>query len=130
MKKNLLKLLERFKDEKGVLRVALIEYRDKGDVFVTRKVADLTQNLDEIGTAVEKLEVSGGDDYPEAVLDAIYTAATNLSWDTNTNSKRVALLIGDAPPHPKTIDGAHDANDISSACNNENIKIAIYPIIT
>jgi hypothetical protein len=79
-------------------KVGLSLYRDhpsQGDSFVT-----VTFDLMEINMIQEKIDqiiVGGGGDYPEAVLDGIIEGIKSMSW--REGSKRIAFLIGDAPPH-------------------------------
>ena len=46
---------------------------------------------------IAKLAANGGGDGPEAVLDGIYAACKKIEW--RKHSRKVAVLIGDAPPH-------------------------------
>jgi hypothetical protein len=57
----------------------------------------LTQDLARAQKAINKLRASGGGDAPEAVYDGLYAACDELSW--RAHSRRIAVLVGDAPPH-------------------------------
>lgn len=128
VQRNLLTFLERLKDEKVKVRVALLEYRDKDDAFLNRVNTDFTTDLHKVEEAVKSIKVAGGADRPEAVFDALLTAKNELSWDEN--AKHVAILIGDAPPHHKTIDNQHDESAVIEQFQAKDIEIAIYPILT
>ncbi len=81
------------------LRVGLVEFRDhppQEHTFVTRHYT-LTAELPTIEKAIEKLEASGGGDYPEAVFDGVQEAAILTPW--RNHSSRFIMLVGDAPPH-------------------------------
>src|SRR5215813_14405569 len=55
------------------LKVGLVAYRDKGDVYIT-KVTDLTTDLDAIHGELKKFTADGGGDTPEHVNQALYDA--------------------------------------------------------
>ena len=87
------------------LRLAMVFYRDTTDTYITSTVdfADAETGL----AALADEFCDGGGDYPEAVHTA-WEEATTLSWRTG-NVARVALLIGDAPPHREYIQAAFEA---------------------
>jgi hypothetical protein len=80
------------------LRVAVVEYRDhppQDNTFVTR-AHGFTADLDEAERMISSLAPYGGGDAPEAVYDGLHTACM-LDW--LPHSHRLAVLVGDAPPH-------------------------------
>ncbi|MBV7327324.1 VWA domain-containing protein [Chloroflexi bacterium TSY] len=81
------------------LRVGIVEYRDhppQEHSFVTR-THRFGKDLSLIQQSINKLRPNGGGDVPEAVYDGIAAAGEQLLW--RTHSHRLAVLIGDAPPH-------------------------------
>jgi len=80
------------------IRIALVGYRDRGDVYVTR-VHDLTPDLDAIYAELQAYQADGGGDAPESVNQALYEARTKLSWSHDEGVYRAIFLVGDAPPH-------------------------------
>jgi hypothetical protein len=87
------------------LKVGLSLYRDhasQGDHFVTITF-DLMDD-DKIQDTINRIEVGGGGDYPEAVLDGIINGMEDMSW--REGSRRIAFLIGDAPAHGMYYDEA------------------------
>eukprot|EP01012_Entosiphon_sulcatum_P013770 TRINITY_DN18962_c0_g1_i2.p1 TRINITY_DN18962_c0_g1~~TRINITY_DN18962_c0_g1_i2.p1 ORF type:complete len:1230 (+),score=200.10 TRINITY_DN18962_c0_g1_i2:48-3692(+) len=79
-------------------RVAVIGFRDhppQEKSFVTR-VTPFTDDISEITTAVKQMEARGGGDGPECVTDGL-RELTALDW--RIGAAKVAVLIGDAPPH-------------------------------
>jgi hypothetical protein len=92
--------LQKLAELKNVaMRVAIVEYRDhppEDQSFVYR-AHDFTSDLDETQKRIHELHPNGGGDWPEAVLDGVMAACTDLSW--RDHSRRIAVLIGDAPPH-------------------------------
>ena len=85
------------------LKVGLSLYRDHAsqrDPFVTITF-DLMDN-DKIQDVIDKIEVGGGGDFPEAVVDGIIEGTKAMSW--REGSRRIAFLIGDAPAHGMYMD--------------------------
>lgn len=81
------------------LRVGVVEYRDhppQERSFVTREY-EFTQHLKRVQKTINRLKPSGGGDWPEAVYDGVVSAAELLEW--RPHSRRLAVLVGDAPPH-------------------------------
>lgn len=129
IKQNLVNFLDQLKSKNPhTTRVAVMEYRDKNDYFLNRVNTDFSSDLDTIRIALKNIKVSGGGDTPEAVLDALLATKENLSWDQH--ARRIAILIGDAPPHPKTVDNLYDQTEVINHYQMSGINIAIYPIVT
>ena len=78
--------------------MALVPYRDKGDVYVT-KVYELTSNLDQVHADLMLFEAKGGGDTPENVNQALYDAIHKLQWSNDDAVVRIIYLVGDCPPH-------------------------------
>jgi Mg-chelatase subunit ChlD len=80
------------------MQLGLVEYRDHPpqDNLVYR-VYPLTNNLQQAKKNITKLRADGGGDEPEAVLAGVVAACQELSW--TKHARRMAVLIGDAPPH-------------------------------
>jgi Mg-chelatase subunit ChlD len=80
------------------MRLAVVEYRDHPpqDRLLTRR-HDFAADLKAVHRTLTGLRADGGGDGPEAVLDGLNAAAEALSW--RPHARRVAVLVGDAPPH-------------------------------
>lgn len=78
-------------------RVGIVVYRDKGDDYVV-KWTDLSFNTQKLLDFLATIQAGGGGDWEEAVKDALDTAVHELKW--RKQSKKVIILVGDAPPHP------------------------------
>lgn len=83
------------RDISHAMRLAMVAYRDhdnppiwEGQVF--------TQDIGLIRQFLFGLEISGGADFPEAVLEGL-TACGQLDW--NPRAAKEIVLVGDAPPH-------------------------------
>lgn len=90
------KIKQQLKDKIEDLRIALILYKDYGEIYVAKSY-DLTSDTTQIDGIVKNLIQYGGEDIPEAVNEAIYEM-NKLNFVSNN---RYAILIGDAPAHPK-----------------------------
>ncbi len=77
-------------------RIGLVEYRDKGDVYLTR-THQMTTDISGFADRVSTLSANGGGDMPEHVNQGIHVALTKLKWSDHSLG-RLAFLIGDAPP--------------------------------
>jgi hypothetical protein len=81
------------------LRVAVVEYRDhppQDRSFVARTHA-FEDDLARCQKVINRLNPAGGGDAPEAVYDSLEAAYKQLKW--RPHSCRLAVLVGDAPPH-------------------------------
>jgi hypothetical protein len=81
------------------LRLALVEYRDhppQEDTFVAR-AHPFRVDLARAQKVIDGLQPSGGGDAPEAVYDGLRAAVRELDW--RPHARRLAVLVGDAPPH-------------------------------
>ena len=84
-------------------RVALAEFRDQGDAFVSRLDLELTDDPVAFQTAVNALVATGGGDTAEAQLSGIMTALNELDWQDGAT--KAAIVITDAvgkDPEPVT----------------------------
>jgi len=80
------------------LRLAVVEYRDHPpqDTLVCRAYP-FTGHLLAAQATIRTLSASGGGDGPEAVFDGLLVACQELAW--RPHARRIAVLVGDAPPH-------------------------------
>jgi hypothetical protein len=96
-------------DDTVHVRVGLVEYKDRGDSYVT-KVYPMTADLPAFEKQVANIEASGGGDTPESVNEGVHVGLTKLAWSDDAVA-RFAFLVGDAPPHldyPQDFDYAVD----------------------
>lgn len=117
------------------LRVGVVEYRDhppQESTFVTR-VHPLTSDLSTAQQYIAGLQAVGGGDGPEAVLDGAVAAALELDW--RPHARRVAILVGDAPPHGVGATGDGFRNGCpcgetvaSTTAHLENARVILYAI--
>jgi hypothetical protein len=83
------------------LRVGLVHYKDNDELgkHGAEVVQSLTKNIKSIRRKLDKMRALGGGDLPEAVLGGLDMALSKkMKWNADAN--KIAILIGDAPPHP------------------------------
>jgi Mg-chelatase subunit ChlD len=80
------------------IRMGLVGYRDRGDVYVTH-FSNLDEDLDNIYSRLMQFRAEGGGDGPESVNQALNEAITRAHWSQDHRTYRVIFLVGDAPPH-------------------------------
>lgn len=84
-------------------RIGLVAYRDWGEDFVTKKFP-LTHKTQQLQQFLQGIGAVGGGDYEEAVDEGLRVAVNELNWEKG--SKKIILLIGDAPPHKQDMQKA------------------------
>ena len=83
------------------LRVGVVHYKDNDELgkHGAEVVQPLSKNIKGTRKKLEKMRAIGGGDLPEAVLGGLDMALSKkMKWNANAN--KIAILIGDAPPHP------------------------------
>ena len=80
------------------IRIGLVGYRDRGDLYVTDKT-DLTTDISATYGKLLQFQASGGGDWPESVNEALSVAINGLAWTKTPDTRRIVFLVGDAPPH-------------------------------
>ena len=85
--------------EKSDVRFALIEYRDHPpqDRSFAFRLTNFTSSLNEMKTAVNRMEADGGGDTPESIACALDCAVNTLQY--RELAAKVIIWIADAPPH-------------------------------
>jgi|GEM_PF-1294927 len=92
------------------IRIGLVEFKDRGDPFVTR-VYGMSTDLERFSDQVANVRADGGGDTPESGNEALHVGIQQLAWSDAAIAK-LAFLIGDAPPHldyPQDYDYALEA---------------------
>lgn len=100
VRQHLLALVEELKASPlcRMLRLGVVSYRDHPpqDNTYASKVLPLTDDIETVRRAVERLTASGGGDGPESVTDGLYDLV-RLDW--RPSAARAVVWFGDAPPH-------------------------------
>ncbi|MBK7842700.1 MAG: VWA domain-containing protein [Bdellovibrionales bacterium] len=109
------------------LKLSLIAYRDKNNSYLAKIFRDFTSSTRSFGGAIDELNAGEGNkDIPEATLDALELAATQLSW--RADSKHSVILASDAPGFPVSYSN-QTFEQIVDICGQEKHRIAIYSIL-
>ncbi|MCU0490716.1 MAG: VWA domain-containing protein [Chloroflexaceae bacterium] len=106
------------------MRLAVVEYRDHPpqDKMVYR-VYPFTADLAQAQQTINGLKADGGGDMPEAVLDGVLAACRELEW--RSHARRLAVLVGDAPPHARCACG-ETIQSVSAAA--EQARVTLYAL--
>ena len=84
--------------EIDTLRMGMIFYRDRGDVFVTKSIP-LSTDLDSAYVDLLDMSANGGGDTPESVNQALDESVHQMIWSKDQTTYRTIFVIGDCPPH-------------------------------
>ena len=79
------------------VRLGMTLYRDEFDSFLT-STFDLTPDIDTFAAALSGVVADGGDDYPEALDEALAEALSQPSWRSPADTVQLIFLVADAPP--------------------------------
>jgi uncharacterized protein YegL len=85
-------------DPKPDVRLSIVTYRDRGDVYVVNKIP-FTKNVDQLHSDLMNIQADGGADKREDVNEGFRVAVNELEWDNSPGISRMVFLIGDAGPH-------------------------------
>ncbi len=105
VKTKIASLAQTFKALVPTARIGLVAYRDHKDDFVTRSFP-LTHKTQQLEQFLQGMDPVGGGDHAEAVTDGLRVAINEFNW--GKNSKKIILVIGDAPPHQEDMQQARD----------------------
>ena len=102
------------------LRVALIFYRDRGDVYLTR-TSSFTGDLDRVQADLARQNADGGGDEPESMEVAMARAAA-LPW--RAAAVKSLFLVADAPPHADDVGATWAAAESLRAARVQIVPVA------
>jgi len=106
---------------KPIVRYGLVAYRDRGDLFVTKKFP-LTDGQNDITANISGLSADAGGDTEESVNEALNTAINDMNWDNSSNTRKIIFLIGDAGPH-KDYQEPYNHRSLALLAKDKGIKI-------
>jgi uncharacterized protein YegL len=104
-------------------RVGLVEYRDRGDSYVTR-LHQMTTDVAGLQSRITALHADGGGDTPEHVNEAVRVAVRSLNFRAESIA-RLVFLIGDAPPH---LDYAQDEGYVGAMKEANHAGVQMFSI--
>jgi hypothetical protein len=126
IKKGLRQILETLKKYENI-RLSVATYGDKNvDGKKWFEFENFETDFSSTMQFIEKIETTGGGDFPESVYDGIYEAFQENFWESN--SKRVVILLGDAPSLDSS-KSEHILEDIIEISKTDEININFYPIV-
>jgi len=105
VKTKIANLAMTFKALVPTVRIGLVAYRDHTDDFVTKSFP-LTHKTQQLEGFLQDMDPVGGGDHAEAVTDGLRAAINEFNW--GRDSKKIILLVGDAPPHPEDMQQARE----------------------
>ncbi|MCE2529736.1 MAG: VWA domain-containing protein [Acidimicrobiia bacterium] len=79
------------------VRLGMTLYRDEFDEYLTATF-DLTPDIQAFAGALAEVVAYGGDDYPEALDEALADALSQPSWRPASETVQLVFLVADAPP--------------------------------
>ncbi len=94
---NVVRQVKKKKGQTLEIRVSPNFYRDRHDEYVVRPFP-FTTDIAEAQGIIAAQEADGGQDYPEAVDEALENAVSGHDWSKSARA-RLVLLVLDAPPH-------------------------------
>ncbi len=108
---------------KPQIRWGLVQYRDRGDSYVTKKHG-FTKDIEKFQQRLDECEAAGGSDYEESVNEALHKTVEKMDWDRD-DAIRLVFLVGDASPH---MDYKNDIPYVESMKKAQRRAIKIYPL--
>ncbi len=98
------------------MRLAFVAYRDHDNEPVWDG-HPFTTDITSIRKYLFELRITGGADYPEAVLEGL-TATGKLGW--NPKAEREVVLVGDAPPHDEDM---YQVRELLSSMRDSGVTV-------
>ncbi len=99
IKRDVAKMMRAFAMISREPRIGLTFYRDHGDDYVAKRIP-LTGNGRSLARSIRNITAEGGGDIPEAVFEAAHVTVHKQNW---ASSRRMVIVVGDAPPHENTM---------------------------
>jgi Mg-chelatase subunit ChlD len=118
LKARLPAVLARRAAEFPSFRIGLVAFKDYFEEYLYKRL-DFTSDLRLFAEELDSLQCGGGRDIPEAVYEALYATGSEFPWAAQA---RLAILVGDAPPHPLPR-GSVDAPAVAEAASAALVEI-------
>lgn len=126
MRINLNLIIDQLEELKDI-RLGVAAYGDKNvdgpDWYGNSAISD---NYQTTRSFINKLRVSDGGDYPESVYDGLAKVITETKW--RKNSKKIILVIGDAPSLEGDLSD-NDRQEIIDLCTKNGVKANLFPVL-
>lgn len=126
IKKSLNQILKSIKKFQNI-RLSVSTYGDKHeDGKLWYDFQNFESDFDGTMNFIENIKMTHGGDFPESVYDGIYEAFQEGFWQSN--SKRIVILLGDAPSLESKL-STYTEKDIIELAKSEKINMNFYPIV-
>lgn len=106
-------------------RLGMATYNDHNTTANWYRSIDLTTDFNAVTSFLNSISVFGGGDIPESVYEGIYETASRMSWK---GSKKIVIVIGDAPPLEGTL-SKYTLKQVIDKCKEKGIDVNLYPIL-
>jgi von Willebrand factor type A domain len=87
---------------------------------------NLTSTYSVTSSFINEISVYGGGDLPESVYDGIVNTVGDMSW--TSSSKRIMIVIGDAPPLEGDLT-YYTLGEVIDECTSMGVTVNLYPIL-
>ncbi|UVS80056.1 Calx-beta domain-containing protein [Actinokineospora sp. UTMC 2448] len=104
---------------------AVAEYKDFTDPFAYRLNQNTTGDPAAIQAGIDQWTASGGGDFPEGQINALYEIATG-SVAFRPGSSRILAMFGDAPGHDPS--GGHTLADAIAALQAADVRVIVVNV--
>ena len=126
IQKGLDQILESIKSKENI-RLSVSTYGDRNyDGPLWYDFQNFETDFEGTMNFIENIELTPGHDFPESVYDGIYKAFQEGFW--LSDSKRIVILLGDAPSHGPSFSD-HDEEEIIALATKDKINMNFYPIV-
>jgi hypothetical protein len=126
---DLATIVNNVKSMQPTAEFAVAEYKDFGE-FESPFTLDqpITADTTAVQTAVNSWTATGGGDFPEAQINALFELATDPAVGFRSNSTRIVAWFGDAEGHDPS--GGHSLTDAIAALQAADISVVAVDVIT
>ncbi|MFS4448373.1 VWA domain-containing protein [Maribacter sp. 2307UL18-2] len=107
-------------------RLGIATYNDANTTSEWYQWVNLDSNYDNAITFLNSIRVFGGGDIPESVYDGIQFTLSQMDW--SSSSKRMMVVIGDAPP----LEGSRSAfslKEVIDSTKEFGVAVNLFPIL-
>lgn len=109
------------------IRLAIALYGDKNaDGADWYSFKNFEKDYNSAKEYISNITVTNGGDYPESVYEGFFKSCEQDFWQSD--SKKMVVLIGDAPPLEKPLSD-YSLEDVIKKANESKIKMNFYPIV-
>jgi hypothetical protein len=110
IKEDVTKMMFAFRRISREPRIGVVFYRDRPDAKTSYcvRINQMTGDAARLRQAIARETACGGGDSPEAVYEALFGALHKQTWRGGASTKKIVMLVGDAPPHKEVMGKIED----------------------